>query len=173
MAAPQELFRHGSDDLGLAHVVILHLSPDQPSVPSEVLARRTRMPVCQVNDCPTPQPGHVHVIAPDDERVIDGDQVSARPSTPIDRFFRVRFLRRSASARAGRPHPGPRLAWRPIRPIASVACGRTGAPPRGYEALKKSLSLKLTVFSLKLAPANANIKHKFVPPRESRDLAAI
>lgn len=93
--ALQNLFRHGADNLGLAYVVILHLSPDRPSLLGEVLARCTRMPVHQVHDSPTLKPNCVYVIAPDRELVIEDDTVSSRPFSeprghraPIDMFFR-------------------------------------------------------------------------------------
>lgn len=95
VAALQGLFRQLPTDLGLAYVVILHLSPDQPSAMSEILALCTRMPVLQVEDGPTLKPDRIYVIPPDRELVIDGDQVTARAFTeprghraPIDMFFR-------------------------------------------------------------------------------------
>ena len=93
--ALQGLFRQLPDDLGLAYVVILHLSPDQPSALSEILSVCTRMPVVQIDDGPTLKPNCVYVIPPDRELVIEGDSVTARPFTeprgrraPIDMFFR-------------------------------------------------------------------------------------
>ena len=95
VAALQTLFRQLPDDLGLAYVVILHLSPDQPSALKEVLSACTRMSVNQINDSPKLKPNCVYVIAPDRELVISGDSVSSRPFTeprgrraPIDMFFR-------------------------------------------------------------------------------------
>jgi len=45
VTALQSLFRLVPNDLGLAYVVILHLSPDHPSALSEILSVCTRMPV--------------------------------------------------------------------------------------------------------------------------------
>ncbi len=93
--ALQNLFRQLPTDLGLAYVVIVHLSPDEPSSLSEILSVCTRMPVHQIEDTPTLKPDCVFVIPPDRELIIDGDSVSARPFTeprgqraPIDMFFR-------------------------------------------------------------------------------------
>jgi len=93
--ALQELLRLLPDNLGLAYVVILHLSPDYPSSLQEILSMCTRMPVLQVQDSPLLKPNCVYVIAPDSELVINGDNVSAQPFSqprgkraPIDMFFR-------------------------------------------------------------------------------------
>lgn len=95
VAALQSLFKRLPSDLGLAYVVILHLSPDEPSSLDEVLSSCTRMPVHQIEDAPTLKPDCVFVIPPDRELVIDGDTIAARPFSeprgkraPIDMFFR-------------------------------------------------------------------------------------
>ena len=95
VTALQGLLRQLPANLGLAYVVIVHLSPDQPSALSEVLSVCTRMPVLQVQDGPTLKPDCVYVIPPDRELVIDGDSVTARAFSeprwhraPVDVFFR-------------------------------------------------------------------------------------
>ena len=95
ITALQNLFRQIPPDLGLAYVIILHLSPEQPSALSEVLSACTRLPVNQVTDSPMLKPDCVYVIPPDRELVIEGDNISARPfaeprgrRAPIDVFFR-------------------------------------------------------------------------------------
>jgi two-component system CheB/CheR fusion protein len=95
VTALRAFFRHVQPDLNLAYVVVVHLSPDQPSVLSEILATCTSMPVQQVEDGPTLVANCVYVIPPDRELVISGNQISARPFTqprgqraPIDMFFR-------------------------------------------------------------------------------------
>lgn len=93
--ALQRFFEHVDDELGLAYVVIIHLSPDHESQLSEILAGRTSMPVVQVGDTPMLEPNHVYVIAPDRELVIEGNNINSRPFSeprgqraPIDMFFR-------------------------------------------------------------------------------------
>lgn len=93
--ALQSLFRLLPDDLGLAYVIILHLSPEHPSVMHDILGSCTRMPVHQVQDGPTLTPNCVYIIPPDRELVISGDEVTSRPFSeprgrraPIDLFFR-------------------------------------------------------------------------------------
>ena len=95
VGALQTLFRLLPDDLGLAYVVVVHLSPDHPSAMHEIIAACTKMPVFQVTDGPTLRANSVYVIAPDSELVIEGDEVKSRPFTdprsrraPIDMFFR-------------------------------------------------------------------------------------
>jgi two-component system CheB/CheR fusion protein len=95
VAALQTFFRLVAPDLGLAYVVILHLSPDEPSSLREILSVCTRMPVYQIDDTPILVANCVYVIPPDRELVIEGDSIAARPFTeprgkraPIDMFFR-------------------------------------------------------------------------------------
>lgn len=95
VTALQKLFRLLPDDLGLAYVVILHLSPEHPSVMHDILGSCTRMPVHQVHDGPKLTPNCVYIIPPDRELVISGDEVNSRPFSeprgrraPIDLFFR-------------------------------------------------------------------------------------
>lgn len=95
VGALKELFRYLPDDLGLAYVVIIHLSPDQPSALDQILGGVTRLEVMQVTDRATLAPDRVYVIPPDRELVIEGDDVRARPfgeargrRAPIDLFFR-------------------------------------------------------------------------------------
>jgi two-component system CheB/CheR fusion protein len=77
VAALQTMFRLIAPDLGLAYVVILHLSPDEPSALREILSVCTRMPVYQIEDTPTLMANCVYVIPPDRELVIEGDSIAA------------------------------------------------------------------------------------------------
>lgn len=93
--ALQEFFEHVDDELGLAYVVIIHMSPEHESHLSEILTGRTQMPVHQVGDTPELEPNRVYVIAPDRELVIEGNAIHSRAFTeprgqraPIDMFFR-------------------------------------------------------------------------------------
>jgi two-component system, chemotaxis family, CheB/CheR fusion protein len=95
LPALQTLFRLLPPDLGLAYVIIVHLSPDEPSALGEILSVCTRMPVHQMDDNSTLKPNCVYVIPPDRELVIEGDSISARAFSeprgrraPIDMFFR-------------------------------------------------------------------------------------
>ncbi|HUG91844.1 MAG TPA: chemotaxis protein CheB, partial [Planctomycetaceae bacterium] len=52
------------DKPGVALVIIQHLDPTKKSLASELLAKSTRMQVCQVEDDPQVKPNHVYVIPP-------------------------------------------------------------------------------------------------------------
>jgi len=83
-------------DLGVAFVVIVHLSPDHKSELAAILGRHTRMPVMEVTDEPQQlRRDHVFVIAPDRKLEISDTSVRAMPMTElserraaIDLFFR-------------------------------------------------------------------------------------
>lgn len=95
VGALRSLFRQLPDDLGLAYVVIVHLSPEHPSAMAQILSACTEMPVYQVTDTPELKGNCVYVIPPDRELVIEGDSVTAKEFSeprghraPVDTFFR-------------------------------------------------------------------------------------
>ncbi len=82
-------------DCGLAFVLVQHLSPDHPSIISELLAAATAMPITSVTEPRKIEPNHVYVIAPNTLLTIRHSVL--RPETPrepgghrapIDLFFR-------------------------------------------------------------------------------------
>ena len=80
----------------MAFVVVLHLSPKHPSSAAAILQRATRMPVVQVNSRVTIEPGHVYVIAPNQQMsMVDGLLLVDELERPrgrhiaIDMFFRT------------------------------------------------------------------------------------
>ncbi|WGF89259.1 chemotaxis protein CheB [Marinivivus vitaminiproducens] len=95
VAVLQQLFEMLPSDTGAAFVVILHLDPTKPSELSNVLARRTSMPVQQVETAFDLVANHVYVIPPDRRLSLADHRVSALPFDeernqrhPIDLFFR-------------------------------------------------------------------------------------
>ena len=95
--ALREFFDALPNDLGLAYVVVVHLAPHHESELASILARRTRMPVVEVDDNKRLElkPDHVYVIAPDRKLEISDDKVGAGPfeeprgrRSAIDLFFR-------------------------------------------------------------------------------------
>jgi two-component system, chemotaxis family, CheB/CheR fusion protein len=95
--ALQQFFQAIPPDLGLAYVVIVHLSPEHKSELPAILARRTSMPVVQVGDHDKVPllPDTVYVIAPDRKLEIADSTVGASSFEqprgrrhPIDLFFR-------------------------------------------------------------------------------------
>jgi two-component system CheB/CheR fusion protein len=95
--ALRQFFASIRPDLGLAYVVILHLSPDFKRELAGILGRETTMPVVQVSDHETKklEPNHVYVIAPGRKLEITDSVISSsefdQPSgrrAAIDVFFR-------------------------------------------------------------------------------------
>jgi two-component system, chemotaxis family, CheB/CheR fusion protein len=94
--ALREFFDAVPADLGLAYVVIVHLAPDHNSELASILARRTRMPVVEVNDQQLElKADHVYVISPDKKLEISDTSIRATPfdeprgrRAAIDVFFR-------------------------------------------------------------------------------------
>src|SRR5215207_2752180 len=63
--ALEGLFREMPDDVGMAFVVVAHLSPGRESALAEILGRSTRLTVREAVDGETAEAGHVYVIPPD------------------------------------------------------------------------------------------------------------
>ncbi len=80
-------------DLGVAFVVVQHLSPDHKSMMSNLLARHTRMPVTMVEDDMAIVPNHVYLIPPGALMHISPGHLHLTPKNPrsltlpIDIFF--------------------------------------------------------------------------------------
>src|SRR5687768_980234 len=82
-------------DSGMAFVFIQHLPPERESMMAEILSKRTRMPVHQVEDGMEVRPDHLYVIRPGhvltikDGRLHLGPQLGERAANrPVDDFFR-------------------------------------------------------------------------------------
>lgn len=80
---------------GIAFVIVQHLSPDFKSLMSELLARRTTLPIQLVEDGIQVEADHVYLIPPKKEMIISGGRLllSERErqqelTLPIDVFFR-------------------------------------------------------------------------------------
>ena len=52
------------NNTGMAFVLIQHLAPTHHSLLSELLAKKTKMPVLEAKDGTTVEPNHVYVIPP-------------------------------------------------------------------------------------------------------------
>ncbi|HYD95291.1 MAG TPA: CheR family methyltransferase [Noviherbaspirillum sp.] len=83
-------------DNGMAFVIILHLSPKHESNIDKILQANTRMPVRQVTETVPIEPGHVYVIAPTQDLLMNDGKLqvvsAARPRgrhVAIDLFFRT------------------------------------------------------------------------------------
>ncbi|WP_345816401.1 CheR family methyltransferase [Paraburkholderia sp. PREW-6R] len=93
--ALMRFFENAPADMGMAFVVVLHLSPDHQSSADRVLQHVTRMPVRQVQHPLQVEKNHVYVISPSSDLALgDGhltplevDRPRGRPIA-IDMFFR-------------------------------------------------------------------------------------
>ncbi|MEG4959051.1 MULTISPECIES: chemotaxis protein CheB [unclassified Microcoleus] len=65
-----ELLSHLPVDTGMAFVLIQHLDPAHKSLLSEILARKTQMPVNEVKDGIAVEPNQVYVIPPNTKMVL-------------------------------------------------------------------------------------------------------
>jgi two-component system CheB/CheR fusion protein len=82
--------------VGMAFVVILHLSPDHESSAADILQRATRLSVTQVNQAMPIKADHVYVIPPGVELTMDDGRLRVMPServhgrhVTVDVFFRT------------------------------------------------------------------------------------
>ena len=83
--------------LGMAFVLIQHLDPTHPSHLVDALAKKTEMPVHEIQDGMRVEPGHVYVIAPNAEvslrdgafAVVGREHRAGKVPLPIDVFFRA------------------------------------------------------------------------------------
>jgi two-component system CheB/CheR fusion protein len=69
---------------GMAYIVVQHLDPRHESLLSEILAKKTAMPVSVALSGEIVQPDHVYVIPPDVTLTVLAGRIalSPRPSTP-------------------------------------------------------------------------------------------
>ncbi|HEY3488308.1 MAG TPA: chemotaxis protein CheB [Gammaproteobacteria bacterium] len=93
LAAFSKLLENVPTDPGLAFVIIQHLSPDTKSSLSEILASKTGMPVTEVKEDTAVAAGHIYVLPPNKNIVIEHNtlKLSSREhiglNLPIDIFF--------------------------------------------------------------------------------------
>jgi two-component system, chemotaxis family, CheB/CheR fusion protein len=95
LEALEKLFDAMPPDPGAAFVVVAHLDPTRESHLTELLSRRTKMPVVEVDGELKVEVDHVYVIAPDQSLELNEDILHpSKPSEPraqrrpVDLFFR-------------------------------------------------------------------------------------
>jgi two-component system, chemotaxis family, CheB/CheR fusion protein len=95
LEALESFFDRVPTDSGMAFVVVQHLSPDFKSLMDEILSRRTRLPVCLVQDGVRVEPDRVYLIPAKKEMIISQGRLRLSDRTrdqelslPIDVFFR-------------------------------------------------------------------------------------
>ncbi|MBV9697331.1 MAG: chemotaxis protein CheB, partial [Gammaproteobacteria bacterium] len=99
--ALSELVGHLPQDLAAAVVLVLHTSPDHPSLLASILGGKSTLPVHEAQAGQKLEPGTVYVAVPDRHLMIEGNRLRltrgpresrARPS--IDVLFRSAALAR-------------------------------------------------------------------------------
>ena len=105
LEALERLFEGMPLSTGMAFVVIQHLSPDYKSLTDELLARRTPIPIRQVEDGMRVEANAIYLLPPKKDMILsdgrllltDKDRTQS-VALPIDRFFRS--LAQDAGAKA-------------------------------------------------------------------------
>ncbi len=89
-----ELLTYLPIDTGMAFVLIQHLAPDHKSLLTEILAKKTKMPVSEVVDGVMVEPNHVYIIAPNTKMILAQGMLRLAPREkvggkymPGDAFF--------------------------------------------------------------------------------------
>ncbi|MCF8031387.1 MAG: PAS domain-containing protein [Desulfohalobiaceae bacterium] len=104
LEALRTFFSHLPDETGAAYIVLVHMSPDKPSMLPQLLQKDTSVPVEMAADGVAVQPDHIYVIPPHKEiSLYSGviqllDPVDGKISLPIDFFFRSLALDRGNRA---------------------------------------------------------------------------
>ena len=91
----ETFFRHMPQEAGLAFVIIQHLSPKHKSIMASLLAKHTRMPVCEIEDATPLEPGCVYLNPPNKNVAVFNRTLhlmepikSSVINMPVDFFFR-------------------------------------------------------------------------------------
>ncbi len=120
-----QLLKYLLTDTGMAFVLIQHLDPNHKSLLSEILARKTQMPVTEVQDGVTVEPNKVYIIPPNTKMIVSGGVLQLTPREkvqgkymPADAFF--------TSLAADRGH----------KAIAVILSGADGDGSLGLKAIK-------------------------------------
>ncbi|WP_251954786.1 chemotaxis protein CheB [Salinibacter ruber] len=85
VGALRRFFRNLPDEVGMAFVVVLHLSPDHESNLAEILRRDTDMPVQEATDECALEPGRIYVIPPRREMWMEGSALRLSARSPNHR----------------------------------------------------------------------------------------
>ncbi|WP_242054545.1 chemotaxis protein CheB [Nostoc sp. FACHB-190] len=120
-----QLLSHLPIDTGMAFVLIQHLDPNQKSLLTEILAKTTQMPVCEVQNGMLVEPNQVYVIPPNRKMTLLKGVLQLTPREkihgkymPADAFFA------SLAAEIG------------SKAISVVLSGSDGDGAQGSEAIK-------------------------------------
>ena len=79
-----ELLTYLPIDTGMAFVLIQHLAPDHKSLLTEILAKKTKMPVSEVVDGVMVEPNHVYIIAPNTKMILAQGMLRLAPREKVE-----------------------------------------------------------------------------------------
>ena len=97
--AISKLLENLSPSLGMAYVIIQHLSPDHESILPDLLERKTKMPVHQVDNATHIRPDNVYVIPPNTYMSIEDSQLKLSPRVKTDgSYHSIDFFLNSLAA---------------------------------------------------------------------------
>jgi len=95
LEAFQNLLEDLSSKTGMAFVFIMHLSPEHRSILSELLAKKTKMPVVEARNGMRVEADHIYVIPPKTNMTLSKGKLVVKSvrnarlrHLPIDRFFK-------------------------------------------------------------------------------------
>lgn len=99
LAALREVLENLDPATGMAFVVVTHLSPDDPSLLTEILANYTRMPVVHADSGMRAEPNHVYILQPNQLLTIHNGLLHTEPRQRSNHHLLVidTFMRSLAS----------------------------------------------------------------------------
>jgi two-component system, chemotaxis family, CheB/CheR fusion protein len=170
LEAFMQLLSHLPTDTGMAFVLIQHLDPNQKSLLTEILANKTQMPVCEVQNGMFVEPNHVYIIPPNTKMILAQGVLQLVPREKIqgkympgDAFFT------SLAAELG------------SKAISVVLSGSDGDGAQGSEAIKAAGGItfaqceETAQFSdmPNTAIATGDVDFILAPPKIAEELAHI
>ena len=94
LEALNSFFDNVQMDSDCSYIIIQHLSPDHKSLMAELLAKKTKLPITEINDDSELEKNHIYVIPPTMNLVIEGGHLKLldkpkgqKLNLPIDMFF--------------------------------------------------------------------------------------
>ena len=73
LEAFSSLIDHLPADIGMAFLLVQHLDPEHKSLLTEILSRKTRLPVAEAREGMEVEPNHIYVIPPNNDMSISGE----------------------------------------------------------------------------------------------------
>jgi len=122
-----QLLEHLPNDTGMGFVLVQHLDPNHKSLLTEILSRKTQMPVLEVTDSMVVKPNHVYIIPPNKKMILAQGvlRLTAREKTQ-GKYMSVDSLFYSLASERG------------DKAVGVVLSGEDGDGSLGLEAIKEA-----------------------------------